>query len=108
MSINLPRPVADYFAAEAAHNFRAVAQCFAADAVIKDEGRNISGNAAIEQWIATAQKKYQHTTEPLSITPQQGKVVVAAKVSGNFPNSPVTLNHVFGLEGDKIKSLWIH
>jgi hypothetical protein len=37
-----------------------------------------------------------------------GKTVVTAKVSGNFPGSPLNLDHVFELHGDKIASLEIH
>ena len=33
--------------------------------------------------------------------------MVIGKVSGNFPNSPVTLDYIFGLEGEKIASLEI-
>lgn len=33
--------------------------------------------------------------------------MVAAKVVGNFPGSPVQLDYVFDLEGDKIRSLKI-
>jgi hypothetical protein len=33
--------------------------------------------------------------------------VVLGKVSGNFPNSTVTLEHIFELDGEKIASLEI-
>lgn len=33
--------------------------------------------------------------------------MVIGRVSGNFPKSPVTLEHIFGLEGEKIASLEI-
>jgi hypothetical protein len=48
-----------------------------------------------------------HTVEPLSAVERNGNTVVTGKVSGNFPNSPVTLEHSFRLEGDKIASLEI-
>jgi hypothetical protein len=32
---------------------------------------------------------------------------VTAKVAGNFPNSPVKLNHIFRIEDDRISSLEI-
>jgi hypothetical protein len=45
--------------------------------------------------------------EPLSLIQRDGATIVAAKVAGDFPGSPVTLDHVFRLEGDKISSLEI-
>ena len=33
--------------------------------------------------------------------------VVTARVSGNFPNSPANLDHVFEIHGDRIASLEI-
>jgi hypothetical protein len=38
---------------------------------------------------------------------RDGRIVVIATVSGNFPNSPLNLEHIFLLEGDKIASLEI-
>jgi hypothetical protein len=37
----------------------------------------------------------------------ESRTIVTGKVSGNFPNSPVTLEHIFRLDGDKIASLEI-
>jgi hypothetical protein len=34
-----------------------------------------------------------------------GKTIVATKVSGSFPGSPITLDFVFRLENGKIASL---
>lgn len=107
MSIVLPKQIAAYFAAESRGDAVALAQCFADDAVVHDEGRTMNGVAAIKQWNAEARKKYQHTVEPLAALERDGKTVVIGKVSGNFPNSPITLAHIFALEGGKIASLEI-
>ena len=45
---------------------------------------------------------------PSCLTPIRsvdGKTVVTSEVAGNFPNSPVSLEHRFGLAGGKITSL---
>jgi hypothetical protein len=107
MSIDLPAPLADYFAAENANDPDALARCFVERGVVRDEGRTIRGLAAIKQWMDEAKRKYHHTVEPLDVVQRDGKTVVAAKVSGNFPNSPLDLEHIFGLEGGKIVSLEI-
>ena len=46
MSIELPKPVAAYFAAENAADAGALARCFARDGVIRDEGGSFTGRAA--------------------------------------------------------------
>ena len=107
MSLVLPKPIAAYFAAENSDDTEALLQCFAEHAVVRDEGRTIEGLAAIKQWHVEAKKKYHHTVQPIDAVERDGKTVVIGKVSGNFPNSPVTLEHIFGLEGEKIASLEI-
>ena len=34
-----------------------------------------------------------------------GATIVVGRVAGDFPNSPIELDHIFRLEGDKIASL---
>src|SRR5206468_3562420 len=75
--------------------------------VSSDEGRTFEGLDAIKLWHAEARKKYQHTVEPLDIAQRDSKTVVTGRVSGNFPSSPVSLEHVFELAGNKIASLEI-
>lgn len=107
MSLVLPEAVAAYFAAENRDDTEALAQCFVDYAIVRDEGRTIEGLAAIKQWNVEAKKKYHHTVQPIDAVERDGKTVVIGKVSGNFPNSPVNLEHIFGLEGEKIASLEI-
>ena len=54
-----------------------------------------------------AKAKYQHTAEPIEVASRGGNTVVVARVAGNFPNSPLDLEHVFTIEGGKIASLEI-
>jgi hypothetical protein len=107
MPLNLPAPIAEYFAAEKAHDALALARCFVDAGVVHDEGSTFRGTNEIRNWNAAARKKYQHTVEPLSVIERDGATIVAGRVAGNFPGSPVTLDHVFRLEGDKILSLEI-
>jgi SnoaL-like domain len=107
MSIALPKPVAAYFAAEKTADVDGLARCFVDDGVVHDEGRTIEGRAAIKQWNAQAREKYHHTVEPIDALERDGKIVVIGRVSGDFPNSPVNLEHIFALAGEKIASLEI-
>jgi SnoaL-like protein len=107
MAIHLPKPIDIYFASENAHDTTALDKCFAADAIVRDEGKTIEGLAAIKAWRIGTAKKYDHTVEPVAIAERDGKVIVTGKVSGNFPGSPVNLDHAFEIEGERIVSLEI-
>jgi hypothetical protein len=74
---------------------------------VRDEGQTIEGLAAIKQWKAETRKKYQHTIEPLASTQKDGKIIVTNRLTGNFPGSPIELEFVFTLDGNKIASLEI-
>jgi hypothetical protein len=105
--VDLPTPITIYIAAENSGDAEALAKCFAKGAVVRDEGKTIEGLAAIKQWKAETKKKYQHTVEPLTVAQEDGKIIVTNRLTGNFPGSPIELEFVFTLEGDKIASLEI-
>ncbi|HXM80614.1 MAG TPA: nuclear transport factor 2 family protein [Burkholderiales bacterium] len=107
MSIDLPTPIALYIAAENRGDTEAMTQCFAEHAVVRDEGKTIKGLAAIKRWKAETKKKYQHTIEPLASVQKDGKTIVTNRLTGNFPGSPIELQFIFKLEGNKIASLKI-
>ena len=107
MSLKMPGPVAAYLAAENANDVAALRECFAETAVVQDEGRTITGLAAIEQWKRETKQKYHHSVEPLACAQEYGKVVIKARLTGQFPGSPVDVRFIFGLEGDRIVSLEI-
>ena len=106
MTLNLPKPIAAYFAADRGDS-EVFAQCFTESAVVKDEGHTYQGRAAIKKWKADASAKYRYTNEPFGCEAKDGKVVVTSRLTGNFPGSPVDLRFFFELEGDKIASLEI-
>ena len=106
MQLDLPKPIAAYFAADQGDS-EATSQCFIETAVVKDEGHTYHGRAAIKQWKAEASTKYQYTSEPFECERKDGKLVVTSRLTGTFPGSPVNLRFFFGLEGDKIASLEI-
>ncbi len=103
----LAKPIAVYLAADGGDS-DVLSRCFAEDAIVRDEGQTYRGLAAIKQWKAEAKKKYQYTIEPLASTRKGDKTIVTNRLTGNFPGSPVDLQFVFGLDGNKIVSLEIH
>jgi SnoaL-like protein len=104
---NLPKPIALYIAAENSGDAALFDGCFAEDAVVRDENETHTGLAAIKKWKAETKTKYQHTVDPLRMSEQGGKFIMTNRLSGNFPGSPIELEFVFALDGDKIASLEI-
>ena len=107
MAARLATPIAIYIAAENRGDTEAMAECFAEDAVVRDEGRTIKGLAAIKRWKAETKRKFQHTVEPLASVQEGDKTVVTNRLTGNFPGSPIELQFIFKLDGEKIVSLEI-
>ena len=106
MSLELPKPIAAYFAADSGDS-EAVARCFTDNAVVKDEGRTYDGLAAIKKWKSESSAKYTYTSEPFASEQKDGKTLITSRLTGNFPGSPINLRFFFRLEGDKIASLEI-
>jgi len=105
MSIELPAPIAEYFAAENSDDAEALTACFSPDAVVRDEGRRIQGIAAIKAWKREGKAKYQHKIKVISAAESNGETVVRGLVSGNFPGSPIELGFAFVLAEGRIVAL---
>lgn len=106
MSLTLPGPIAHYFAADAGDG-AAVAGCFTADAVVIDEKQTYRGRAAIARWKSAAAAKYRYVSAPIAAAEEAGQVIVTARLTGDFPGSPVNLRYAFRLSGDAIARLEI-
>ena len=106
--MQLPPAIDLYVKAENAGDVESLSECFAPDAIVRDEGRTYEGLAAIKEWKADTKKKYNHTVAPLEVAHRGARTVLKARLAGNFPGSPVTLEFGFVLEDGKIISLEIH
>ena len=104
--LDLPSPVAAYFAADTT-GAEAVAQCFTDGAVVIDERQEYRGRAAIARWKAEASAKFRYTVDRLGVHVSGDQTTVTGRVTGDFPGSPVDLQYRFTLEGDKIARLEI-
>lgn len=107
MAIALPKPIAGYFEADKGRCAETIAACFTQAAVVTDEGHTYTGREAIRRWKSESSAKYTYTAEPLSIDDEDGRIVVASHLVGDFPGSPVDLRYVFRLDGAKISELEI-
>jgi hypothetical protein len=107
MKIELPEPLASYLAGEKDTDTEMLERCFATDATVRDEGHTYKGLDAIKAWKQASQAKYQYSIEPLSRSQDGQTVTLLARLSGNFPGSPVELTYTFVLDDGKIASLEI-
>lgn len=107
MSIDLPKPIFDYFAADKDRNADAIAACFTQAAVVEDEGHAYAGWASIRQWTIESSSQYTYRVEPFSIVSQGDRTVVTSRLVGDFPGSPTDLRYFFVLDGHKIAGLEI-
>ena len=104
--ISVPPPVATYLAAEKAKDSEWLARCFREGAVVRDEGHEHRGTAAIREWHREANASFRYTVEPLGASESgPADTVVRARVTGDFPGSPAVLRFHFTLAGDRIASL---
>lgn len=107
MTLELPKPIAEYLAAVEEKNSNRLAGCFAEHAIVHDEGGTFRGRDAIKAWSEESQGKYNYTMDALDASVTGDTVRLRAKVTGSFPGSPVELDYLFMLANDKIASLKI-
>ena len=104
--IDLPAPITAYFAADGT-DADSVARCFTENAIVIDERRQHQGRSAIARWKTEATTKYHYRSEPLTVDGSGTDVTVSARLTGEFPGSPIELRYRFALAGDKIARLEI-
>ena len=107
MPLTLPKPVTNYLAAVEAKDTDMLALCFTDDALVHDEGRDHRGLDAIRSWAKKTQRKYKYVMEPLNASVSAKSVKLHARLTGNFPGSPIELDYTFTIANDKITSLEI-
>jgi hypothetical protein len=107
MSLQLPGPIDRYVQIANSGTPEAAPECFAPDATVYDEGQSYEGIASIKDWMAATKKKYGHTVTPLELAERDGQSVLKARLAGNFPGNPITVNFSFVLADGKIRSLEI-
>ena len=107
MALDVPEPVAAYLAAEEAKDADALSCCFTEDGTVRDEGQDYHGRDSIRQWKQAADAKYRYVLQAVNAQMHGDKVTVRARLTGQFPGSPIELDHIFKLSNDNISSLEI-
>ena len=107
MAFDMPEAVAEYLAAEEAKDADALASCFTEDGTVHDEGQDYHGRGSIRQWKQAADAKYRYVLQTVSVQALGVLVTVRARLSGEFPGSPVELDYIFKFSDNKIALLEI-
>src|SRR5712664_687118 len=95
MTLDAPEPIAAYLAAEEAKDADALSRCFTEDGTVHDEGRDYRGRDAIRRWKQAADEKYRYVLQMVNAQTHGNDVTVRARLTGEFPGSPVELDHIF-------------
>ena len=108
LKTKLPEPLGSYFEAVNREDAKAMLAPFAANAIVKDEGKTWSGVLELREWIEEVTEKYHPRFEVLdAVEGDAGATVVIGLVSGAFQGSPIRLRYTFTLSGGKIARLEI-
>ena len=105
--MNLPPVIPRYIEVSNAHDVEAIVDCFADDAVIRDENATRHGKIDIGCWATETIQKYNFQFKPFSADGRGDKTILSMEVSESFPGSPITLDYHFTIANDKIESLII-
>ncbi len=103
----LPPLIARFVAASNAEDVDAFVACFAADAVVEDEGQTHGGLEKVRAWKQETQDRFTYTIEPTSLEDRDGRSLLTVTLAGNFPGSPVELVYELTIVDDAIHSLGI-
>ncbi|MBD0416901.1 nuclear transport factor 2 family protein [Oryzicola mucosus] len=105
--MNVPSIVNMYFDADSRNDADALLKTFAVEAAVEDEKARHQGGVAIREWWLAAKNATHYSIEPVESALDGHKVLVRARVSGQFPGSPVMLTHAFTIKDDRIVRLEI-
>ncbi|MCI4592223.1 nuclear transport factor 2 family protein [Sphingobium sp. BYY-5] len=105
MSIELPKPIADYVAANARLNADAMLKPFAADAIFLDNGKRFEGHDQLRTLFEEEVIAVKAIFTPDAIRREDDQVVVEGPAHGDFPGSPLRFTYRFTLEANAIKAL---
>jgi hypothetical protein len=105
---DLPPVVTRFIDASNVRDLDAAVACFAAGAVVEDEGQTHTGIDAVREWKRETENRFTYTIDPIALDQRDGRTVVTATLAGDFPGSPVDLEYEFTIADGAIEALRIH
>ncbi|WP_294261977.1 nuclear transport factor 2 family protein [uncultured Sphingomonas sp.] len=109
MTIDLPKPIADYVAANARLDVDGMLRPFAADAVVHDLGigKQFKGTSELRTLFEEEVIPVRAIFTPDTARREDGTVVVEGPARGDFPGSPLRFTYRFTLWDEVITTLEI-
>jgi ketosteroid isomerase-like protein len=105
MSMNVPKPIADYVEANARLDIDAMLNPFERDAVFIDNGKRFEGQTAIRRLLEEEVIPVKAIFTPDTVREEDGDVIVQGPAHGDFPGSPLRFTYRFTLANGGIKAL---
>ncbi len=105
MSMNLPKPIAEFIAANARLDMDGMMQPFLPDAIFIDNGKRFEGQAAIRQLFVEEVMPVNAIFEPDTVREDGGDIILEGPAHGDFPGSPLRFTYRFMLSDGAIKML---
>ncbi|QNM82284.1 nuclear transport factor 2 family protein [Sphingomonas sabuli] len=103
--MHLPKPIADYVAANARLDIDGMLSVFLADAVFIDNGKRFESRAAIRRLFEEEVIPVRAIFTPDAVRDDGGAIVVEGPAHGDFPGSPLRFTYRFELLHGAIKTL---
>ena len=107
MSNTMTWPVEAYFEGRNSRDLARALSGFSETAVVHDESRIHRGLQEIRVWMTETMSAYDDRSEVLNVETDGDTFIATARVSGNFPGSPITLRYRFATDRGLISSLEI-
>ena len=105
MSVQLPKPVAQFIEANARLDLDGMMEPFLRDAVLIDNGKRFEGQAAIRQLFEEEVMPVKAIFRPDTVREVGGDVIAEGPAHGDFPGSPLRFTYRFTLVPGAIKTL---
>jgi len=105
MTPALPKPIADYVAANARLDVEGMLEPFTPDAVFLDNGSRHEGHDQLRTLLRDAVVAVRAIFTPDSVRHEDDQVVVEGLAHGDFKGSPIRFTYRFTLENDAITAL---
>ena len=105
MSMDLPKPLADFVEANARLDIDGMLKPFLRDAVFIDNGKRFEGRAAIRRLFEKEVIPVKAIFTPAAVLEEGDDVVVEGPAHGDFPGSPLRFTYRFTLANGAIETL---
>lgn len=104
----LPTVLAEHLDAHAAHEIERELLCYAADAVVTDDGRTYRGTEQIRAWLGRAASEYSYTSELTAVRQDApDRWTATHHLEGDFPGGTVDLHYHYVLRDARVSELVI-